>query len=279
MLGEDVALSGIGAIGNARRQARRDRRTERRSQRRSGTAKTGLGNFIKRQATNAKTAARAATKAVTAPARTAANLALRVMLPKAAPFFLYLFLPDDLPALPEVVKRKQGVAQRVAKFITDGIGMKESTLMGILRNGIMKEMGRTPEQILSAYTQEANVGAVTFAALIPLITTLISKISLSFGKNKVEVKPGDEPDPATDFKAVKDKNSTKDKDGFFSRAWDKAKGLIQQKASEVSPPGSQEQVLQNQRTPPSDIREKAGGGNTGILILGGLGALAFAFSN
>jgi len=111
-----------------------------------------VGKTVKAAAKTAKKGVRAAVKVVTFPARIAAKGILEVTLPKAAPFFLYLFItnPDTINNLPAKVKKKRAKADKIRKFIVNAIGMKEAHFMQIVRNGIKKKMGADPETILKS---------------------------------------------------------------------------------------------------------------------------------
>lgn len=106
-----------------------------------------FGKWVKKAGKNV---AKAAIKVASAPLRLAIKAILEVTLPKAAPNFLYLFIPQSsVSSMPQAVQKKRKKQAKRAKFITKHIGMKEDHIMKILRNGIMKRMGRTPEQLLS----------------------------------------------------------------------------------------------------------------------------------
>ncbi len=119
-----------------------------------------------------------AAKTVTAPIRlttkAATTTALRVTLPKNAPFFLYLFLVDAkdpvrsakiLSKAPDVVLKKRAKALQAFESIVKKIGMKEATFYTIVRAGIMKRYAASPEVVLAKWMTDANfqIGAVKAA--------------------------------------------------------------------------------------------------------------------
>ena len=171
-----------------------------------------VGNIFKRAAkavkkvankvvTAAKTAGKAVIKVVTAPARLAAKGILEVMLPSSAPFFLYLFITnqDTINKLPEKARKKRKKSERIAHFIVDGIGMKQDHFMGILRNGIMKKYGESPEQVLSKMVKGPingiGIAPALILAAIPVVKKIISTLMKVFGKKGEEISEEDAPDP------------------------------------------------------------------------------------
>lgn len=148
-------------------------------------------------------------KVATAPTRLLVKGILELTLPKAAPFFLYLFINDPkiIAKLPAKVKRKRDTALRVKNFIVNVIGMKDAHFMGIVRNGIMKQMGASPETILSrSITSLSGIGVLP-EMIAQLVVQIIGKLIDGFKKNR-EGTPTDAeikdavPDPAADFGEV-----------------------------------------------------------------------------
>jgi hypothetical protein len=130
------------------------------------------------------------TKVVSVPAKLVAKGALELLLPVAAPTFLYLFIPQDkVSLLPATVQKKRNSQVKVANFIVNGLGMEQSHLMGIVRNGIMKRMNKSPEAILSA--QFKGIMGIGFAAvivtLLPKLIELIKKIGGMIGKKTDDI--------------------------------------------------------------------------------------------
>lgn len=141
-------------------------------------------------------------KVVTAPIRLVQKGILEATLPKSAPAFLYLFITDPkiLAKAPPIVITKRNKAVAHADRVVNKIGMKRDHLMGILRNGIMQNMGDTPENILAAWMRDAgfSVGFVTEA-----INTAVSVLGNMLG-GKAAALMADAPDPA-DWGTVPDK--------------------------------------------------------------------------
>jgi len=151
--------------------------------------KSGAKAVTKAVATGAKSVAKGATtvakkavKIVTAPVRLIAKVILEVTLPKAAPFFLYTFLTDAQAAkAPAKVKAKRDKANKFKGFIINTIGMKDAHFSQIIRNGIKKKTGKTPETLLAAYIT-GKVSGIGFVALIPVVMELVQQIAKIFGK-------------------------------------------------------------------------------------------------
>lgn len=154
----------------------------------SAIGKTKVGKLLKKAGNTLKKSVKVAAKVVTAPVRLATKGVLEVALPKTAPAFLYLFLtPAQLSSAPAKVKRKQAKASKIARFITEVIGMKQDHFMGIIRNGIMKQMGRTPEQLINNRMKISGIGvAPLLAAAVPALMELLKKIASLFKKNNGE---------------------------------------------------------------------------------------------
>lgn len=146
-----------------------------------------------------------AVKVATAPARLIAKGVLEVSLPKSAPFFLYLFINDKklLERAPDSVRKKRAKSEKVANIIVNGIGMKRDHFMGIVRNGIMKHYGKSPENVIAEMTKGIS-GIGVYAAAITALIGIIKKI-LSLVKKKdpsVEnISAADAPDSA-DWKTL-----------------------------------------------------------------------------
>jgi len=112
---------------------------------------TKTGKFLQKVAKKVKAGAKAVAKVLSAPMRLITKGILETTLPKAAPAFIYLFVTDPkmIAKLPPEARAKRKKQEKIFKFIVEGVGMKEAHVMGILRNGIMKHMGDTPEKILA----------------------------------------------------------------------------------------------------------------------------------
>lgn len=157
-------------------------------------------------------------KVASLPARLAAKGVLEILLPQAAPFFLYLFINDPkiIAKLPAKVKRKRNKALLIKNFIVNVIGMKDSHFMGICRNGIMKKMGASPETILSGLIKSiSGIGVVGIslavaAKAVPIVINIITKLVQAFKRNKGEgLDPSaDDAPSADDFEGVTPQEAT-----------------------------------------------------------------------
>jgi len=107
--------------------------------------------FFKKIGDKIKKGLKAVTKVFTAPERLAIKAMLEVTLPKASPAFLYLFVNDPalIAKLPAKARAKRAKQEKIASVIIKGLGMKQAHFMGILRNGIMKKMHDSPENIIA----------------------------------------------------------------------------------------------------------------------------------
>lgn len=163
------------------------------------TAKKTIKKGVKLAKKGIKTGlkvAKFAAKVITFPMRLAAKGILEVTLPKAAPFFLYLFLTDaQSAAAPAKIKSKRRRAKDIANFIVDFIGMKRSHFMHILRNGIMKHYKKSPERVIQEQmkTKISGVGDIGIAPII--IQGVITIISLIMKLTKKKPAGGN---PTTD---------------------------------------------------------------------------------
>lgn len=188
---DDIAVGGIGDIAAARK--RRDNKPEKRPSDKKPRLQK-LGDKIKK-------AAGTALKVVTAPARLAAKGAIEVLIPQSAIFFKYLFISDPkvVASLPAEAKRKRAQAEDVAKFITDGIGMKRQHFMGLLRNGILKHQGMEPEKLLARELQGKVNGVGFVEEAFKALMKLIELIKKATGKAGPKVDKNDMPaDPKAD---------------------------------------------------------------------------------
>lgn len=161
--------------------------------------KTKTGKFLKKVGKAVKKGVKAVVKVSTLPMRLAAKAILEVMLPKAAPFFLYLFITDPkvLEKLPAKVKAKREKSEKIANFIINGIGMKRTHFMGIVRIGIMKQYKKSPENVLADLIKNniAGIGFISVAVVTAAIS-IIKKLSTLLKKKTESVSKNDAPDPS-----------------------------------------------------------------------------------
>ena len=157
----------------------------------------GVAKAAKATGKVAKVVVKTAVKVATAPLRLLAKGILEVTLPKAAPFFLYLFItdPKTLASAPAKVKAKRAKAEKLANFIVNGIGMKRDHFMAICRNGIMKQYKKSPENVIADMmgNKISGIGVIGIAAVTALIS-IIQKISALIKKKGDKVSVTDSPD-------------------------------------------------------------------------------------
>ena len=189
----DAGVYGIGAAGRERRRSSPGARPRTRESR----------NLVQKVGQGLKKAGQAVAKAATAPQRLAVKGVLEVALPKAAPFFLYLFVNDAklLGQLPEAARRKRKDAQNIADFIVGTIGMRREHFMGIVRTGIIKELGKDPEKVIQAQLQGKVSGIGVVTDIIKVVIDLVMKIAKAFGKKAPSVSKEAAPDPG-DFNGL-----------------------------------------------------------------------------
>lgn len=167
--------------------------------------KSKTGKFVKKVGRGLGKAAKGVTKVLTAPARLLVKGILEITLPKSAPFFLYLFIndPATLAKMPPTVRKKRKKAEKVANFIVNVIGMKRKHFMGIVRNGIIKQMGASPEKIIarSMKGKISGIGLIPVAALSAVLKIIkkLGKIFKKIFKRGDLPDIGDAPDPEKDF--------------------------------------------------------------------------------
>lgn len=156
----------------------------------------GIGKGVKAVGKAVGGAAKGVLKVVTAPVRWAIiNPILKTQLPKAAPFFLYTLFKED--QLPEKARAKRKRAMGLRNIITANIGgIKPSTFDKIIRNGIMKHSGKTPEQLLANLKagRVSGIGAGFIAAAVAALIQIISKLLAKGKQPKVDGKDAPEPD-------------------------------------------------------------------------------------
>ncbi len=206
-------LMGVGSLfrrSRARVERRRDRREERKHIRKTTKGRerrrelhnwrsshgTRTGRFLQKVGHGVKQGGKALLKVSTAPMRLAAKGILEVSLPKAAPYFLYLFItdPEVIAKLPPKVKAKRDKQMRIANFIVRGLGMKRRHFMGIVRNGIIKRYGKSPEKVLKEQMSGrlAGIGALPADAVREL-RRLITVLARTTRTRPVPVMPDGAP--------------------------------------------------------------------------------------
>lgn len=152
---------------------------------------TKTGKFLRKVAKTAKKVTKAVTKVATLPQRMIIKGVLELQLPKAAPFFLYLFINDKslIEKMPTKARNKRKKAEMIANFIVEGIGMKRDHFMGIVRNGIMKKYGKSPEDVIADQMKGkiSGMGSI-IGAVVGVVVKIISVVAkLIKGKKKAKV--------------------------------------------------------------------------------------------
>lgn len=160
---------------------------------------TKTGNFLKKVGNAVKKGVKAVAKVATLPTRLTAKAILEVTLPKAAPFFLYLFINDQklIDKLPSKVRNKRKKAEKFADFIVNAIGMKRTHFMGIVRNGIIKQYKKSPENVIADIMKKqgiTGIGSIIVTAVTALIQIIPKIVSLFKKKAPAEkITPEDAP--------------------------------------------------------------------------------------
>ncbi|MGZ4040407.1 MAG: transglutaminase-like domain-containing protein [Bacteroidia bacterium] len=188
MIEEDIVSGvyspGLSGIGRSKEE-RRKRREERKKNGKGlfNKVKTKTGKFFKDAVDKAKAGIKSVVNAVTAPERMLAKAILEHTLPKAAPFFLYLFINDQkiIDKLPAKARKKRKKAENIANFIVNTLGMERSHFMGIVRNGIMKEKGASPETLIASLVK-GKISGIGLMEDVGFVIELIQKIASIFKK-------------------------------------------------------------------------------------------------
>ncbi|MDX2248234.1 MAG: hypothetical protein SF052_15735 [Bacteroidia bacterium] len=164
----------------------------------------GFSDFVKKVADKVKSGVQAFKNAITEPQKVFGELLLKTLLPAASPFFVYLFVqdPQQIAKLPTPVKTKRDKMFRVAANIIKAVGMDEGVFMSILRNGIMKSLQKTPEQVITD-AAAGKVSGIGFAwgAIIQTVITIITKVVALFKGAKESLAASDAPDLLNDFRS------------------------------------------------------------------------------
>lgn len=198
---------------------------------------TKFGNFLRKVGKGIKAGVKAVTRTLTLPMRLAAKGILEISLPKSAYYFLPLFATDaQATKIGAAFVKERNRARKRANFIIKKIGMKEDHFMKIVRNGIMKRKGKSPEMIINNLLTKGariagfvagigyvNMGAIGIAPLLvaqaaPLVKEgvkdllaplfeILNKIISLFGKKDKEAADALENGEATIFEETVPLNS------------------------------------------------------------------------
>jgi len=146
---------------------------------------TKAGKFLRKAAKVAKKTYTGMWKLATWPARLALKGILEVSLPKAAPSFLYLFIPEkDVSKMPATVQKKRKKQIFLSNFFVKWIGLKRKHFMKLISNGIKKHYGKSPEKLLKDRYQGISGIGVLPLALIPPLIAIVTKLMKVFKKGK-----------------------------------------------------------------------------------------------
>lgn len=235
-----------------------------------------VGGFFSKIGEAIKKVGNAVKKVVTTPARVAIQTAVKLLLPKASPFFLYLFITDEntLKKVSPAVRTKRKKAESVMKFMVKHLAMSDAVLMGLVRNGIMKIYQKTPEQLIKAGMEGrlSGIGAFPLALIEPVIK-IIQTIAKLFTKKEEtpEVSGNDIPNPETELFVPNKSDVTQ----YNNQAKKQTTTLPVLDNSPVRQPVYQEEVF----TPNNTLDDGKGAPEesaNNALIWGGLAALAAA---
>jgi len=182
-------IYGIGGIaGKKERKARKAKRKairkqykgkEKRTKMKAYRAEQGTkaGKFLRKAAKVAKKTYTGMWKLATLPARLALKGILEVSLPKAAPSFLYLFIPEkDVSKMPAIVQKKRKKQVLISDFFIKYIGLKREHFMKLISNSIKKHYGKSPESLLKKRYEGISGKSNTQGALKFKVISTIVKI-------------------------------------------------------------------------------------------------------
>ncbi len=187
-----AGINDAAEIGLFRKRNRRKRRKRKKFLKKLWQkTKKAVSRAAKKATRFLKTAADKVAKGVKAFGRKVLNIPkavvrkiLQVLLPVASPMFLYIFVKNP-SVLPPKARRKYNKQMKIFKLITQKLGMKESQVKAIIRNGIMKRFKKSPETVLREMfgARVAGIGNPKIAAVLSkvpwdtVINALISIIS------------------------------------------------------------------------------------------------------
>jgi hypothetical protein len=191
------------------------------------------------------------------------NSVFKLLLPKAAPYFIYSVTTLSLPPAAKVKKAKQ---DKVKAWIIRASGMKATTFNQTVNNGLKRKFGKTADQIIKGWQSGISgygIGAVTAAAITGVIGTvidLISKLFSIFKKDKPSVSKSDAASP-DDFKGSNRGSQTNNH----------KPNIHPQQPKQQHP--SKDVIIRHDDYLDQKV-EKEKGNNTGLLLL-----IAFIFLN
>jgi len=198
----DIAeeIHGIGGIaGKKERKARKAKRKairkqykgkEKRTKMKAYRAEHGTkaGKFLRKAAKVAKKGYTSMWKLATLPMRLVLKGILEVSLPKAAPSFLYLFIPEkDVSKMPAIVQKKRKKQVLLSDFFIKYIGLKREHFMKLISNGIKKCYGKSPESLLKKrYEGISGKGALKFKVISTIVKIVNKLINVFKGGKRIK---------------------------------------------------------------------------------------------
>jgi hypothetical protein len=183
--------------------------------------KTAAGRLLQKSASTIKKGVKAVKNVATAPLKLIAKGAMEIYLPKAAPFFLYLFAAENI--LPDAMKAKRKKAAKFKKFVVDGLGMQDKHFTAIIRNRLTSLLKMSPESFLAEKLKArvsgiAGIGKTNKRQLrkanggkVPKLKTI--KVTAPNGQIKQRTAPNVNMDAAVIVNPVKPKKSFPTFDG------------------------------------------------------------------
>lgn len=118
-----------------------------------------------------------------------ALVAIKKALPQQAPFFLYIYLKESVLAnVPPIVLTKRQKALNFKKIIVDKLGMKPEKFEEIIRNGIMSNFGKGPEDVIADWMKAANFKIGIIPIVLAAGKILISLLKKLIGAQAEKIK-------------------------------------------------------------------------------------------
>lgn len=269
----------------------------------------GLKKFGKGIANVAKKVGKGILKVATLPLRLAAKGIIEILgKTKAGAYFLYTFLTDaQAQKLGPKVVQKRNKQLKIKGFIVNAIGMKEARFNRLVRSGVQKSYGKTPEAVIAELLKRRgirglygieSIGALPLiAAAVPLIQKIMGLLSKLFGGGKGEDPKGGEANPDADVPAsdggaaneVSKEVARQTPDGGYVPSGGGGGGGFSpgggggpdMRESTAQPPDGAAAAPTEPTEPAPDMRDAtaeqpaAGGGNT-MLYLGGAAVVGLA---
>jgi hypothetical protein len=178
--------------------------------------KNPKGGFFKRLGKGLEKGLKFITHGIKSLLNAPLKLLLNVTLPKAADFFIYLFVKDPkiIAKLPDAARKKRKISEGIAQFIIHTIGMQDDHFMGLMRNGIMKKHHMSPERVLqqSLHMNISGIGnpeyvGDIYTSIINIVISIIKDIAKMFKKPVPAVAdalndPTNVPNVASDFSTL-----------------------------------------------------------------------------